>query len=695
MAGRTLTIHVALKPVGKPEVVKSFKFKLPLALPKGSVMIGVAGGETAPQLRAQLSGFQPEFHSLGRTISYIEGLESNNQMVAMIAYPTHGAAIEDTPMPSLPEAFRGRLNFGHRTGVRAIRDFDLQKADMPWVVQGAYATSVATVTLQGDRGTPEAPKAKTDTTTAADGIRSAVNSVTRGTVPIMDWSTGGRVSATTLQLTMPHRPRPAVAADDEDEEEVDPDAEDVTPGATAQKSKQQEPAKPVAEETPKADAGQVQAKLTDWALSKYDELSKGVPDGLAVHTRGWLVPGLRFDHFADLPDPLIWDMASSGDNLYVAAGLAATIYRVAGGKVDPFYSVPSDILVSCLAPLGNGDLACALAPGSTVTILGPDGKVKRSVEFEETYVWRLLPDGQDLLVATGHPGRIYRLAPDGTKKLLAVIPETHVTGLAPSPKGIYAATADTGSIYLITSTGQVQQVYETPDGDISGLAVLDDGTVVAAVSGKARVIALRSSGVVEEWYKDDKQKVWGLIADKNAVIVSLGPPASLIRARGVDDWELLRSDHGTEAFAPFARTAAGQLLVAGCGPGTVIAQQLNPQDLVYTSQAHDATLPARWLTAVIDCTGDLSAMKIQTRTGASPAFEAGMWSAWSVATPDSQAFKCTSPDNRYVQVRVIADPAKIAALQVAHRPLRAAEPRAGPEGHGPGRRRRRCPVRPR
>ena len=663
VAGRNVTMHVVLKPIGKPEVEKSFKFKLPLALPKGSIAIGVAGGETAPQLRAELSGFQPEFHSLARTISYIEGLESNNQMVAMIAYPTQGAAVEDTPMPGLPEAFRGRLTLGHRTGVRAIKDFDLQKVDMPWVIQGAYMTSLATVTLQGDRGAPESPKpATTPTASAGDGLRSAVDAVTKGTVPIMDWSTG-KARVTTLRLTLPRRTKPSVS-DDDDEETVDPDSEDVTAPAAEGKSKQDEPSKPVVEDAPKAEAGQVQAKLTDWTLSKYDELSKGIPDGLAIHTRGWLVPGLRFDHFADLPDPLIWDLAPSGDNLYVAAGLAATVYRVAGGKVEPFYSSSSDeILISCLAPLANGDLACGLIPGGKVTILGPDGKVKRSVDFDETYVWRLVPDGQDLLVATGHPGRIYRLSPDGAKKLVAVIPETHVTGLAVSPKGIYASTGDTGSVYLVTPTGQVQQLYETPDGDVGGLAVLDDGTVVATVSGKARVVALRPNGIVEEWYKDDKQKVWGLTPDHNSVLVSLGPPASLIRARGVNDWELVRTDRGTEVFSALTRNAAGQLLVAGCGPGTVLAQQLNPQSLVYTSQSHDATLPAHWLSTILDCGGDPTAMKVQTRTGASPAFEAGMWSAWSAATPDCQAFKCTSPDNRYVQVRVSADPAKVAALR--------------------------------
>ena len=428
------------------------------------------------------------------------------------------------------------------------------------------------------------------------------------------------------------------------------------------KSKQ-EAGKPIVEEAPKAEAGQVQAKLSDWALSKFDELSKGIPDGLAMHARGWLVPGMRFDHLADLPDPLIWDIAASGDNVYVAAGLDASIYRIAGGKVEPFYSTPNNIFVSCLTALSNGYLACALNPGAAVTILGPDGKVKRSVEFEETYVWRLLPDGQDLLVATGHPGRIYRLSPDGTKKLLAVIPESHVTGLALSSKGIYAATADTGSIFLLTPTGQVQQIYETPDGDISGLAVLDDGTVVAAVSGKARIVALRPNGVVEEWYKDDKHKIWGLTAEKNSVLVSLGPPGTIIRARGVNDWEILRAARGQEIYAAFARNAAGQLLVAGCGPGTVLAQQLNPPSLVYTSQAHDATIPAHWLEAILDCSGDPTAMKVQTRTGASPAFEAGMWSAWSLATPDCAGLKCTSPDNRYVQVRVTADPAKLSALR--------------------------------
>lgn len=669
VAGRQLTVHVLLKPVGAPAEERVVRFELPADLPKGSVSVGVAGGMLADALRQQLGGFTPEFHSLDRVIRYLQSLETNDQLLVMLALPTRGAAVEDTPLPDLPDTMRKRLAQAHRTGLRTIREYEMKTLTTPWVIEGSYVTALATVTRQGERGKPEAPEPKRQAAALMPKLRPTVTPVTMGTVPVLRWGedtveaeqSPQRVLAAGLGAPVVLGSA-AQASDDEGDDEPDQEK----PQQQSQESKTE--AKPAGGEAkpeeakPKPEAGQVQAAPGQWVLGKYEELAKGTPEGLAVHARGWLVPGVRLQETATVGEPPVWDVAADRDAVYVAAGLDATVYRAVGGEVSSFFRAPEGLFVSSLAVLGDGTLACAVVPQAKVYFVGRNGAVKGTVAFEEQYVWDLLPHGIELLVATGSPARLYKLAASGEKSLLAVVPENHVIALAAAGDSVYAATAEEGVLYRISSDGRVQQLFRLPATDATGLAALPDGTVVVSAA-KAAIFALRPNGVAEQWYKNDEQEIWALAPDGQAVLAALGTPAMLLRARGAEDYELLAVDRGQDYFAAVGRRGDGAIVLAGCAPPVLLAQEAQPAELTYTSSAFDASLPARWLRGFVDTDAAPEAVTLQLRTGATETYETGLWSSWATAAARATCFAFEDLAGRYAQVRLSVPPTNAAPIR--------------------------------
>ncbi|MCX7598091.1 MAG: hypothetical protein N2512_04405 [Armatimonadetes bacterium] len=678
VAGRKLTVHVLLKPVGAPAEERVVRFDLPADLPKGSVSVGVAGGLLADALRQQLGGFTPEFHSLDRIIKYLQSLETNDQLLVMLALPTRGAAVEDTPLPDLPGVMYKRLAQAHRTGVRAIRDYEMKTLATPWVVEGAYLTTLATVNRQGERGKPEAPEPKRQAAAFMAGLhaaaampklRPAVIPVTMGTVPVLRWSAEDVEAEDALPRVLAGGlGAPVVlgsgaqAGDDEKGDESDEEK----PQEQSQESKTE--AKPPAAEAkpeeakPKPEAGQVQPAPGQWLLGKYEELAKGTPDGLAVHARGWLVPGVRLRERAQVGEPPVWDLAADGETTYVAAGLEATVYRAAGSEVVPFFRASEGLFVSALSVLRDGTLACAVVPHAKVFFVGRDGTVQRTVAFYEQYIWDLLPQGDELLVATGSPARVYKLSPVGEKSLLAVVPENHVVALAAAGDSVYGATAEEGVLYRLGSGGRVEQLLRLPATDATGLAALPDGTVVVSAA-KAAIFALRPNGTVEQWYKNDEQEIWALAADGQTVLAALGSPAMLLRARAPEDYELLAVDRGQDYFAAVGRRGDGAMVVAGCAPPVLLAQEAQPAELAYTSAAYDASLPARWLRGFVDTDTAPEVVTLQLRTGATETYEGGLWSSWTTAVGRPAYFVLEGPPGRYVQMRLSVPPTTAAPIK--------------------------------
>ncbi|MCD6351878.1 MAG: hypothetical protein J7M26_07150 [Armatimonadetes bacterium] len=647
VAGKKLTVHVLLKPVGKPLVEKTVTFDLPADLPKAGVRIGVAGGEAAESLRKDFGGFTPEFHSLDGVLKYLERLEKNNQLLVILTLPRPGVAVEDTPLPGLPLVYRAKLATSNRTGVRAIQDYMLKTLNTPWVIQGRYSASLATVTVTGERGKPSPPKEKqTFISQTRSKLAPLVDSVVLGRVAPLEWTAAGvRLAQLPAATGAPQQT---------------PHASKTPPAAAEAKQSQTPPKKKDAALA--ADKGQVQAKTGRWELTTYSELAKGRPEGLAPHHNGWLVPGLKWGKPVALPEPMVWSIAVHKDLAYVAAGLEGKVYRVAKGQVKEVFKAPSGLFVSAVAVLQDGSVACSTVPEATVYLLGTDGKIRARADFNEEYIWSLLPDGSNLWVGTGRPGRVYRLSGAGKKGSPVVIPAEHVIGLARRGDVLYAATADSGAVYAVKQN-RVEELLGWTKEEPTGVAVLKDGTVVVGLAKKASVLALRSNGKVETWYQSDQGVLYSLLAAGDTVFGGLGSPAQVVRIHGEGDWELVSKEQSSEFVGAMALDAQGRVWLASCLPGYLATQLTKPEELAYVSGVHDSQRPAHWTRLLTDLPSGQTSLKVKTRTGASAVPETGLWSAWANAAAGPLGFQLLSPPGRYVQLRLALPSSKATAIK--------------------------------
>src|SRR5271155_4036741 len=106
-----------------------------------------------------------------------------------------------------------------------------------------------------------------------------------------------------------------------------------------------------------------------WEQSKFDDLTKGTPKGIALRSEGGLELAPAFKSLATTPSTYIWSIASdAAGNVYAAAGSPARVYRIApDGQVTTIFE-PQELQVQTLVVDKNGVVYAATSP---------DGKVYR------------------------------------------------------------------------------------------------------------------------------------------------------------------------------------------------------------------------------------------------------------------------------------------------------------------------------
>src|SRR6185295_11783102 len=101
----------------------------------------------------------------------------------------------------------------------------------------------------------------------------------------------------------------------------------------------------------------------------------------------------------------------------------------------------------------KGDSRGVSITDTGVLMLAP--KLTEIFNTQQTYVWSSTVDNQgNVILGTGHDGRIYKVSSAGTGSLLYDAAELDVTALAIGHDGsIFAGTSPDGKVYRITSDG--------------------------------------------------------------------------------------------------------------------------------------------------------------------------------------------------------------------------------------------------
>jgi len=86
-----------------------------------------------------------------------------------------------------------------------------------------------------------------------------------------------------------------------------------------------------------------------WEQSKFEELTKGTANGIALRSEGGLELAPAFKALATTPSTYIWSIASdSAGNIYAAAGSPARVYRITPDGQSTAIFEPQELQVQAL-----------------------------------------------------------------------------------------------------------------------------------------------------------------------------------------------------------------------------------------------------------------------------------------------------------------------------------------------------------
>ncbi len=240
-----------------------------------------------------------------------------------------------------------------------------------------------------------------------------------------------------------------------------------------------------------------------WEQSKFDELVKGTPKGVALRSEGGLELAPAFKAVATTPSTYIWSIASdSAGNIYAAAGSPARVYRITpDGQIATIFE-PQELQVQSLIVAKNGIVYAATAPDGKVYRLEPPKALPGATSgataswsatpyFDpgSKYIWDIVVDKSGAIyVATGDHGEIFKVTANGQHSLFFKSDEVHIRVLALDPKGNLIAGSDgSGLVYRIAPNGEAFVLYSAPKKEITALAIDGSGNIYAAAAGEKRL----------------------------------------------------------------------------------------------------------------------------------------------------------------------------------------------------------------
>ena len=146
----------------------------------------------------------------------------------------------------------------------------------------------------------------------------------------------------------------------------------------------------------------------------------------------------------------------------------------------------------------RGDSRGVSISDTGVLMLAP--KLTEVFNTQQTYVWSSAIDNQgNVILGTGHDGKIYKVSSGGNGSLLYDAAELDVTALAIARDGaVYAGTSPDGKVYRITADGRADVYFDPSDKYIWSLAVMNDGSLAVGTGDSGKLYRVRAAGANAE-----------------------------------------------------------------------------------------------------------------------------------------------------------------------------------------------------
>ena len=146
----------------------------------------------------------------------------------------------------------------------------------------------------------------------------------------------------------------------------------------------------------------------------------------------------------------------------------------------------------------KGDSRGVSISDTGVLMLAP--KLTEVFNTQQTYVWSSAVDNQgNVILGTGHDGKIFKVSSAGTGSLLYDATELDVTALAIGRDGsVYAGTSPDGKVYRITADGKADVYFDPGDKYIWSLAVMNDGSLAVGTGDTGKLYRVRTANASPE-----------------------------------------------------------------------------------------------------------------------------------------------------------------------------------------------------
>ncbi len=451
------------------------------------------------------------------------------------------------------------------------------------------------------------------------------------------------------------------------------------------------------------------AALAAWAgdtkrfeVKTFDDFRKGEAAGVAVRSDGALVPMGSLDQHKLEADG-VWALADAGlGKVLLGTGNKGRLYEYKMGSMKLAYDT-GRVAVTDIERDGDGSLWFAAMPNSAVFVMDRGGDVREAFKVGEDYAWDILLDGRDVVAATGPSGKVIRFSREGKVKSTVETGEKHVMCLVKGGDGrLYAGTAGDGLV-LVIEDGGYRVLHDFDEEEVRDLVWWGgkDGQLVAALNTEGKggpSKAAISKAIRSEAKKGNGEGGNGKGGDEQGGGVSIDAGPTSPGGGRIDSgvYALTGAGSARELLAMPKRAAVALAVMDGyvyvttdqegkvyrCRPdrpGYAIAFDLEPAQALaimpegddlwvgtgspaalvkvsrklmdkpaYTSEVFDAGFPAAW--GEMDWSADGKVM-IKTRSGNIKDPKRG-WSDWKMAGGMTRPAPVTSPDARYLQVKI-------------------------------------------
>lgn len=416
---------------------------------------------------------------------------------------------------------------------------------------------------------------------------------------------------------------------------------------------------------------------------------------------GRVAPPIHREQLAPIDAEVVWDVVELDNRRYIATGHEGKLLVEDGSGEATVLHDFDEPSIYTLHVTSDGKLLVAPSPGGEIHQIDPDtGEATLFARTGASTVWDMVDFAGGLAIATGPKGSIIKVSDDGTTSTLVQFPDTlNVLDLAliPDSEDLVVATQGPGIVARVTPEGTYKVLIDPQQDEVRRVVVLEDGSIVAAVNGirspgekllqpageagrpggnakprpESFLARVYQDGFVEEWWTSPEAPIHDVASGPNGTVLVAAGERGLFYEVSAEGETSVRGVADESFLTRLAPGADGSLIVATGAEASIL--RLHPEKFgkgIYESEVLDGMGTVRWsrIRGILDAAG--GTIHLSTRTG-NTAKPDDSWNEWTDAVdftaaathPSHGEHLVGSPVGRFLQFRLemeAADGAQVA-----------------------------------